>query len=63
MCIVIECRGYGIEYTVFSGSKNECIEWIEENTESHPMNDTLRVNKELTVNGNGNPFTYEIRRE
>lgn len=63
MYAVVECRGYDVEYVVFSGSKDECIDWLDENTESHPMNDALRVNKELTVNGNGNPFTYEIRRE
>lgn len=63
MYMVIECRGYGIEYTVFSGNKDECIEWLDENTEFHPMNEALKVSKELLVNGNGNPFTYQIRRE
>ena len=63
MYAIVECRGYDIEYIVFSGNKNQCMDWLSDNTESHPMNDEIRVSKELLVNGNGNPFTYEIRRE
>ena len=63
MYTVIECRGYDVEYIMFSGNKKECLNWLDENTESHPTNPLLKVSKELLVNGNGNPFTYEIRRE
>lgn len=58
---VIEERGCGIRYTVFSGSLDDCQTWMALNTKEHPNNPDIRVHfDDEFVNGNGDPFTYTI---
>ena len=59
--VVIEDRGCGIKYNVIIGSYRECIEWINYNTNPHPLNNSIRISKnEDDINGNGDYFTYTI---
>ena len=54
---VVECRGYGIEYVEFSGTLSECRKYAAKQNKA-----ALQPGSNL-VNGNGDPFTYEVREE
>lgn len=61
---VIEDRGYGVKYTIFSGSLDDCQIWMHLNTKEHPSNPDIRIHiDEENVNGNGEPFTYTVEEE
>lgn len=60
---VTEDRGCSITYTEFSGTFEECQNWMNENTVNHPLNENISVHKNLYVNGNEDLFTYSIEEE
>lgn len=57
--IVTEHRGYGIDYCVFSGSIEECEDWLKTNTHEDANGFNIS-NDDEDINGNGEPFTYEM---
>lgn len=61
---VIEDRGHGIRYVMFSGSYNDCCTWIKTNCREHCLNAAMLVsNDDNDVNGNGDYFTYTIEED
>lgn len=61
---IVEHRGYGIDYTIFTGTAEDCEIWMFLNTREHPNNKELRISiLDSDVNGNGEPFTYTIEEE
>ena len=63
-CKVIEHRGAGINYTIFTGTEEDCNIWMFLNTKEHPSNPDIRISiLDSDVNGNGEPFTYTIEEE
>lgn len=58
---VVENRGHDIRYDIMTGSKSQCIDWLNHNTVAHPNNPDIRISiDENNVNGNGDYFTYTI---
>ena len=57
---IVENRGCGIKYTVFSGTKEECAAWLNANT-ILAFDGAQHINvDDSCVNGNGEPFTYTV---
>ena len=60
---VVEYRGSDIEYSVFQGTHDECIQWLTDHCHEDVelMGDTCWVNNDPTCkNGNGFAWKYSI---
>jgi hypothetical protein len=60
---IIEDRGCGIEYEVFEGTGMECAGWLNRNTVVDDNGNNISIDEDGSVetNGNGDPFTYELK--